>query len=125
MYNNTANAFAAYQENSVLTASKGKLLLMLYDGAIKFLKFSKVAIDENNLGNSNKYLLKSQDIISELRITLDMNYEVSRSLDALYEYMNYKLIEANLKKNRDIIDEVLNMLIELRDTWEKALKDGI
>jgi len=125
MYNNSANAYATYQQNSVLTASKGKLLIMLYEGAIKFLRFSKIAIDENNVEQTNKYLIKAQDIIGELRMTLDMNYEISKNLDALYEYMNYKLMQANIKKDKGSIDEVLDMLLELKETWEKAMKSGV
>lgn len=121
MFNQTSNAYAVYQENNVLTASKGKLLLMLYDGAIKFLRFSKVAIEENNIQNTNKYLIKAQDIITELRSTLDMSYEISKSLDSLYEYMNYRLMNANINKDKEAVDEVLGMLMELRETWEKVV----
>lgn len=120
MYSQSSNAYAAYQQNDVLTASKGKLLIMLYDGAIKFLRFSKVAIDENNIENTNKYLRKTQDIISELMITLNMDYEISKGLYSLYDYMKYRLVEANIKKDKEMVDEVLGMLIDLRDTWEKA-----
>lgn len=120
MYSQSSNAYALYQQNDVLTASQGKLIIMLYDGAIKFLRFSKVAIDENNMENSNKYLCKAQDIISELMVTLNMDYEISKSLYALYDYMKFRLIEANIKKDKGNIDEVLGMLIELRDTWEQA-----
>ena len=121
MYNNTANAFAAYQENSVLTASSGKLLLMLYDGAIKFLKFAKISINDQNIEATNKYLKKAQRIITEFMCTLNMDIEISKSLYSLYEYMNYRLMQANIKKDNAMIDEVLDMLIELRDTWEKAM----
>lgn len=121
MYGQSQNAYALYQQNEVLTASRGKLLLMLYDGAIKFLRFSKVAIDEANIENTNKYLCKVQDIISELMVSLDMKYEISKSLYALYDYMKYRLIQANIKKDKAMVDEVLGMLVELRETWEKAM----
>lgn len=121
MYGQAQNAYAAYKQNDVLTASSGKLLIMLYDGAIKFLRFSKVAIDEENIESRNKYICKAQDIISELMATLNMDYEISHSLFALYEYMKYRLVEANIKKDKEIIDEVLGMLTELRETWEKAM----
>lgn len=121
MYNQTSNAYAIYQENNVLTASKGKLLLMLYDGAIKFLRFAKVSIDEKNIENTNKYLCKTQDIISELMVTLDMKYDISKSLFSLYDYMKYRLVEANINKDKEMIDEVLNMLTELRETWQQVI----
>ena len=93
---------------------------MLYDGAIKYLRFAKVAIEEKSIEKVNNYLLRTQDIINELMCTLNMDMEISKSLYALYEYMNHRLMEANIKKDREIIDEVLNMLTELRETWEKA-----
>jgi len=119
MYNRTSNAFAIYQENNVYTASKGKLLLMLYEGAIKFLKLTKASIDEKNIEKANNYLCRAQDIISELMVTLNMDIEISKNLYSLYEYMNYTLVQANIRKDKKMVDEVLNMLIELKDTWEK------
>lgn len=121
MYNNSSNAFAAYQENSVLTASKEKLLLMLYDGAIKFLRFARISVNENNIESTNNYLTKTQRIITELMCTLNMDIEISKSLFSLYEYMNYRLVQANIKKDNTMIDEVLEMLTDLRNTWEKAM----
>lgn len=121
MYGQTSNAYSIYQQNEVLTASKGKLLLMLYDGAIKFLKFADAAIDEKDLENANKNICKAQDIISELMVTLNMDYEISKSLYALYDYMKYRLIQANIKKDKQMIDEVIEMLADLRDTWQKAM----
>lgn len=121
MYNQTSNAYNIYQQNEILTAPKGKLLLMLYDGAIKYLKFSKIAMDEKNISNCNKYLCKAQDIISELMVTLNMDYEISKSLYSLYEYMKYRLVQANIKKDKTMVDEVMDMLSELREAWEEAI----
>lgn len=121
MYGNSSNAYAAYQQNNVMTASKGKLLLMLYDGAIKFLKFSKVSIDEKDLGKANNYIVRAQDIVTELMVTLNMDIEISKNLFAIYDYMKYRLIQANIKKDKEMIDEVLNMLSELRDTWVQVI----
>jgi flagellar protein FliS len=121
MYNNTSNAYAVYQQNNVLMAPKEKLLLMLYDGAIKFLRFARVAIDEKDIQKSNNYILKTQDIITELMVTLNMDIEISKSLYSLYDYMKYRLVEANIHKDKEQIDEVIGMLTELRETWEKAM----
>lgn len=118
---NSQNASNVYQQNEVMTASRSKLLIMLYDGAIKFSRFSKVSIDEGNIENTNKYLCKVQDIISELMISLNMDYEISKSLYSLYDYMKYRLIQANIKKDKEMIDEVIGMLTELKETWEKAM----
>jgi len=122
MYNNTSNAFAIYQENNVMTAGREKLLLMLYDGAIKFLRFSRVAIDENNIEKAHNYIVKAENIITELMVTLNMDIEISKSLYALYDYMKFRLAEANARKDKAMIDEVVGMLSELRETWEKAMK---
>lgn len=121
MYNKAANAYQVYQQNEVLTASKGKLLIMLYEGAIKFLRFAKVAIDEKNIEDANKYLIKAQNIISELMATLNMDYDISKDLYSLYDYMKYRLTQANIKKDKAIIDEIIDMLSGFKDTWQKAM----
>lgn len=121
MYKESSNAFAVYQQNEVFTASREKLLLMLYDGAIKFLRFAKISMEEKNIVNTNKYLCKAQDILSELMVTLNMDYDIAKNLYSLYEYMKYRLIQANIKKDEEMIDEVLGMLVELKETWEKAI----
>jgi flagellar protein FliS len=121
MYNRTSNAYQVYQQNEVLTASKGKLLIMLYEGAIKFLRFAKVAIDEKNIEDANKYLIKAQNIISELMATLNMDYDISKDLYSLYDYMKYRLTQANIKKDKAIIDEIIDMLSGFKDTWQKAM----
>lgn len=121
MYNQSSNAYQIYQQNEVLTASKGKLLIMLYDGAIRFLRFAQIAIDEKNYESANKYLVKAQNIISELMATLNMDYEISKSLYSLYDYMKYRLIQANIKKDREMVEEIMKMLSGLRDTWQQAM----
>ncbi|HBM81516.1 MAG TPA: flagellar export chaperone FliS [Clostridiaceae bacterium] len=120
MQNNPSNAYTLYQQNEVLTASKGKLLIMLYDGAIKFLRLAKISIDEKNIENTNKYICKTENIISELMATLNMDMEISKNLYALYDYMKRSLMEANIKKDKGTIDEILSMVSELKDTWEEA-----
>lgn len=121
MYNNASNAYELYQQNDVYTSSQGKLLLLLYDGAIKFLRVSKFSIGERDYSGANKNLLKAQNILVELMCTLNMDYDVSKNLYALYDYMKRRLIEANIKKDTEIIDEVLGLLTGLRDTWQKAI----
>ncbi|MDI6617554.1 MAG: flagellar export chaperone FliS [Clostridiales bacterium] len=120
MQNNPSNAYTLYQQNEVLTASKGKLLIMLYDGSIKFLRLAKISIDEKNIENTNKYICKTENIISELMATLNMDMEISKNLYALYDYMKRSLMEANIKKDKGTIDEILSMVSELKDTWEEA-----
>lgn len=121
MYNNASNAYELYQQNDVYTSSKGKLLLMLYDGAIKFLRISKYSIDKKDYSNANKNLIKAQNILTELMCTLNMDIDISKNLDQLYDYMKRRLIEANIKKDTSIIDEILDMLVGLREAWQKAI----
>lgn len=115
-------AYEQYKENSIFTASPEELTLMLYNGLIKFIMQAQMAIDENDMEKAHNSNLRAQDIIMEFQATLDMKYELSRGLMALYEYMHRRLIEANIKKDRDILEEVLGFARELRDTWQQAMK---
>ena len=109
-----------YLETAVQTATPAQLLIMLCDGAIRFLKQSIEAIKNNNYAVANEYLLRTQDIISEFSITLDRSAEIAGPLSRLYEYFNYRLVQANIKKSAEPAEEVLGYLIELRDTWAQA-----
>ncbi len=104
------------------TASPQELTLMLYNGLIKFLNFSIQGIEEKSIEKTNNYILRSQDIIEEFIRTLDMNYEVSGGMSALYDYMNSRLVEANIKKDKAIVEEVRGFAEEMRDTWAQAMK---
>lgn len=115
------NPYNQYKQTSVETASPEKLILMLYDGAIKFINQAKISMDEKNIEETNKALIKTQNIISELIIGLNMDTgEIARNLYNLYDYFQRRLVEANTKKDTGILDEVLGYLEELRDTWAEA-----
>ncbi len=118
----TNNSFNQYKENSIKTSTPEELTLMLYNGLVKFLMQAQNAIETNNIEKANNSILRAQAIIKEFQATLDMNYEVSEGLDSLYEYMYRRLIEANLKKDIGIIEEILGYSKELRDTWAQAMK---
>lgn len=109
-----------YQQSSVQTASPAKLLLMLYDGAIRFVKIGIEGIEQHDIEKTNTNLSKAQSIINELICTLNFDYEVSNSLQRLYEYMNYLLIQANTKKEKEPAEEALGYLMDLRMTWQSA-----
>ncbi len=111
-----------YFENSINTATHEELTLMLYNGLVKFIMIAQSGMEEKNLEKANANILRAQDIINEFRATLDMKFEVSKGLDSLYEYMNRRLIEANIRKDKEILEEVLGMAKELRDTWSLAIK---
>jgi flagellar protein FliS len=115
-------AYQQYQSNVVNTASPQELTLMLYNGLIKFLNLSIQGIEERSIEKANHNILRCQDIIREFMSTLDRTYEVSEGMLLLYDYMNRRLIEANMKKDREIVAEVLGFTEELRDTWAQAMK---
>lgn len=116
------NPYEVYQKNQVTTAKPEELTLMLYNGGIKFLQQAKMAIENKDFAKANSLIMKTQDIITELMVTLNRDFEISNSLYALYEYMKQKLIEGNMKKDLNLIDEVLGMLQEVRTTWQQAMK---
>jgi flagellar protein FliS len=119
--NNNA-AYQQYQNNMVNTASPQELTLMLYNGLIKFLNLSIQGIDDKSIERTNTNLVKAQNIVQEFMSTLDMDYEVSNGLFALYDYMNRRLVEANINKDKTIVEEVLGFAEDLRDTWAQAMK---
>ena len=117
-----ANPYAAYQNNAVTTANPQELTLMLYDGALKFMRLAKLAIDQGNPDLKNVNIQKTQAIFRELRLTLNKDIAVSANLDSLYDYMWRRLVDANVKNDTTILDEVLDFTTELRDTWKEAMK---
>ncbi|KOS66686.1 flagellar biosynthesis protein FliS [Lysinibacillus contaminans] len=116
------SAYNAYKQNSVTTASPGELTLMLYNGCLKFLNKAKTAIHEKNVQEKNTNLLKSQAIIAELMSTLNMDIEISKQMLPLYEYMNHRLVEANIQNDVTLIEEVEGLVTEFRDTWKEVLR---
>lgn len=115
------NPYTKYREQAINTATAEELTLMLYDGCLKFINISKVAIEEKNYSLANLNIQKAQNIITELMVTLNMDVEVSKNLMALYDYYNRRLVEANVKKDIDILEEVKVFITELRDTWKEAM----
>ncbi|WP_110112517.1 flagellar export chaperone FliS [Bacillus sp. CGMCC 1.16541] len=116
------NPYQAYQQNNVNTASPGQLTLMLYEGCLKFIKLGKLAIEQKDISAKNTNLLKAQKIVQELMVTLDKKYPVSEQLLVMYDYLNNRLIEANIKNDIAILDEVEGYVIEFRDTWKQVVQ---
>lgn len=114
-----AKAKNVYKNNQVSTAPQKKLLIMLYDGAIKFLTIAEQGISEKNNEMVNTNMIKAQNIIMELSVTLDFEAggEIAQNLYQLYDFMYVRLIRANIDKDIDAIKEVKKLLEELRDTW--------
>ena len=116
------NAYQQYANNKVMTASPAELTLMLYEGAIKFLNIALGAIEENDIQKAHTNILKAEHIIDYLRQTLDMKYAVAQDFDNIYSYLSSRLIEANLKKDPEIIQEVNGHLHSVRDTWKEVMR---
>ena len=117
----TINPYQAYQQNSVMTASPQELTLMLYNGCLKFIKLAKKAMADNKYEDKNTNMIKAQAIIQELRYTLDPDIELSASMAQLYDYMYNRLVEANMKNDTALLEEVEGYVVELRDTWKQAM----
>lgn len=122
MYGN--NAYNAYKTNSVNFASKEQLLLMLVDGAVKFVKIGRQGIEERNITKAHSNLVKTQDIFYELMSTLDVSQagEWGQNLMSIYDFIVRKLTEANIKKDVKIVDEVIPLIEDIRDTWNETYK---
>jgi flagellar protein FliS len=120
--NVNAQAYNNYKKATVETASPGKLLLMLFDGAIRNIDDAKKAIQDKDINNAHNLIVKTQNIILEFIASLNMDYEISNNLFNLYEYLYYQLVQANAGKDIDKLDEVREFLVEFRNTWEEAMK---
>lgn len=119
-----ANPYQTYQKQAVTTSKPEDLTLMLYQGMVKFIRMSKIALQNKQLEECHTYNLRAQDILTELMVTLKMEYPVSASLQSMYDYMKSRLIEANLKKDPAILDEVEGYAVELTETWQEAMKQA-
>jgi len=118
-----ANPYREYQKQDVLMSSPVDLIVMLYSGCIKNLKIAKGALENKELEESNRYLQKAQDIISELTASLDFNYEISDDLARLYDFMLNEIIRINIKKDAATIEPLIDMLSKLRDSWVKVQRE--
>jgi flagellar protein FliS len=116
------NPYQTYQKQSVTTAKPEELTFLLYQGLVKFIRLSKQSLQNNKISDSHNNNLKAQDILSELIASLNKEYAVSESLLPIYEYMKRRLIEANLNKSIEILDEIEGLAIDLTETWSEAMK---
>lgn len=116
------NPYAQYKQQAITTASPEKLLIMLFDGAIRFSGQARKALKEKNIEKSNYFLVRCQDIVFELMGSLNMDYEISQSLFQMYEYINYNFQQANIHKDLKYVDEAEQYLKEFREIWVQAAK---
>lgn len=118
------SAYAQYNNSKVLTASPAELTLMLYDGAIKFCNIAELSVEKNDIPRAHENIRKVQNIIGYLHSTLDMKYEVSKDFDNIYSYLESRLVEANVKKDKEILEEINTHLHSIRDNWKEVMKAG-
>ncbi len=118
-----ANSAANYRAQQIQTASKEQLLIMLFEGAIRFLNLAKAGHEEQNVEKFHNNIIKTQRILMEFMTTLDFDVggEMAQNLFQVYEYLHYQLVQANIKKDVKMIEEVQSHLRELKETWEKAI----
>lgn len=117
-----SNPYQKYKEQSVNTATPEELTLMLYDGCIKFMNIAKVAIEEKKIEMRNTNIQKAQAIITELSITLNMDVKISEDLSRLYDFVQNRLLEANISNDLQALEEAKMIVGNLRDTWKEAMK---
>lgn len=122
MVNKQQQMASAYKNQQVMTSSPEQLTLLLYNGALRFLTESIVAMEQGDVQKSHNANMRVQDIVREFVVTLDMNYELSKTWAQLYEYTEHCLIQGNIKKDVELLLQAKSVLQELRDTWMEAMK---
>ena len=121
---NPADVLNKYREMEIQTSSPQQLILLLYDEAIKCLKRAKIKVEDEDMEETNQLLLKTEKIIGELMSSLNLEVgKVAAGWFSLYEYMHWRLIQANLERKSELIQEVLLLLQPLREAWIKAMEE--
>lgn len=116
------NAATAYKDSKILTASPAELTLILYEGAIKFCNLAMIALEKKEYEKVNMNIIKAERIITEFRATLNFKYPVAKDFDNVYDYIYSRLITANIKKDPAILEEALEYIREMRDTWKEVMR---
>ena len=122
------NPYAAYQTTAVKTASQGKLVVLLYQGVVRELSAAQQCFDPSEklpateIEAFGKHIMKAQEIINELQVSLDMDKggQIAQNLMSLYVYFNRELMDANINKDKEKLTFVQNMMAQLLDAWESA-----
>lgn len=120
--NLNAQAYDQYKRTSVETVAPEKLLLMLYDGALKNIHSAKNAIAQMDVNLAHNEIMKAEEIVLELMCTLNMEYEVSQSLYLLYDFLYNQLVQSNAGKDVELLSQVEQFLMELKQTWQEAIQ---
>ena len=118
------NAATLYKGTKVNTASPAELTLMLYEGAIKFCNIATLGFEQRDYEKVSNNVIKVQNIITELRATLDFKYPTAKDFDVIYEYINNLLVQANIKKDQEMLNQALDQIREMRDLWKEIMKQN-
>ncbi|AGF58327.1 flagellar export chaperone FliS [Clostridium saccharoperbutylacetonicum] len=119
------NAYNVYKSNSVNYASKEQLLLMLVEGAVKFAKIGRQAMVDKDIEKANSSLIRTQDIFTELMVSLDTTQgEWTKQMLSIYEFIKRQLVQANLKKDVKIMDEIIPLIEDVSNLWHDAYKEA-
>lgn len=118
----TNNPYAQYERNKIMTATPAELTLMLYEGAIKFGNIAIKAIEDGDMEKAHANIVKVENIIDEFRRTLDFKYPVAQDFENIYSYLSRRLVDANMKKDKEIMEEVVKHLRSVRDTWKEVMR---
>ncbi len=116
------NPFEQYKKTSVNTMTKGELLILLFDEAVKKLNQSKILMENNDFDNANISIEKTRKIFNHLIVTLDDKYPLSQELKDMYMFFNSQLIKASSMKSTKFVDDILPIVKDLRNTWVEADK---
>ena len=116
------NGYNQYMRSKIMTASRGELTLMLYEGAIKFCNMAIMCIEKKDIPGAHTNIKKAEAIIEEFMSTLDRKYPVAQDFQNVYEYVYERLVQANLRKDPEILNEVLEHLRTMRDTWKEVMR---
>lgn len=116
------NGYAQYNNSKIMTASPAELTLMLYEGAIRFCNIAIGAIEQKDIEKSHNNIVKAENIIDYLQSTLDMKYPVAEHFNDIYNYLQQRLVQANLKKDAEILEEVCTHIRSVRDTWKEVMR---
>ena len=120
-FNQANQAYAEYNRNKVFTASPAELTLLLYEGAIKFCNIAIIGLEQNDMEKVHNNIIKVENIIEEFQATLNHKYPVAEDFDKIYKYIYNLLVEANIKKDKEHLEQALNELRGMRDTWKEVM----
>lgn len=120
-FNQANQAYAEYNRNKVLTASPAELTLLLYEGAIKFCNIAIIGLEQNDMEKVHNNIIKVENIIEGFQATLNHKYPVAEDFDKIYKYIYNLLVEANIKKDKELLEQALTELRGMRDTWKEVM----